>query len=534
MGLSENPYEKQENSGTVLPLPAALPVDGDIVFDTVSGISEDEQREILAGIDGAAGKNRIHAPPVSLKTEAKKRGGLFPLLVNIGALVLLAAGFPLLYSFHAQDEPEIREGTAGLGTTERKLIQEIRRETASQINAKEKEIADVMSKLTGIDTEFQNLQSSIDKMLDDKETELRQEMNSEIEAERNRLIAQNLSEAAVAEQMRIFDAQRISRLNNELASYRQQMETEKQSSQANLQRFQEEYRNSLSVLQNERTQILEAARIQEVNLRAQLEEQVGELSGRYEQSRADLGAAREELRRLSDEQERTVLVEGQLSGFYAALNNQIRNGRFQEAAATLGLMRDFLNTPSFQNVRAIQSRKELYLAAIDALGNLVEENLRLRDTLGAGAPPPEAEKEVYESAIAALETQNAALEQIKQEHEKTIAAFNSQGSDLGRRLAEYESSVSALRTRTASLEQTLAERDNVVTALRTQSAAQGQQLIERDNAVAALRSQSAAQEQSIAERDNAIGELRARISGLEQTNEELRSRIETIQRLLNQ
>ncbi|MDR3166788.1 MAG: hypothetical protein LBT93_02500 [Treponema sp.] len=69
------------------------PAETGIVFDTTSGISEEEQREILAGIEGIAGENRIVSPSRPLKEEAKKRGFLFPLLVNIFALLLLGGGF---------------------------------------------------------------------------------------------------------------------------------------------------------------------------------------------------------------------------------------------------------------------------------------------------------------------------------------------------------------------------------------------------------------------------------------------------------
>jgi hypothetical protein len=68
-----------------------------IVFDTSSGISEEEQREILAGLDTLAGRPGIENPSLSVNREAKKRGVLFPLLVNIGALLLLAAGVLGLY-----------------------------------------------------------------------------------------------------------------------------------------------------------------------------------------------------------------------------------------------------------------------------------------------------------------------------------------------------------------------------------------------------------------------------------------------------
>ena len=54
-----------------------------IAFDSSSGISLEEQQEILAGINAMAIGSRV--VPQAAVTEAKKRGAMFPLFVNIGA-----------------------------------------------------------------------------------------------------------------------------------------------------------------------------------------------------------------------------------------------------------------------------------------------------------------------------------------------------------------------------------------------------------------------------------------------------------------
>ena len=115
---------------------------GEIVFDTSSGISMEEQQEILAGINAmtsghrftgrrlggqSLGENSLVSEPFI--SDAKKKGFLFPLFVNIGALFFLVSGFVLLSLFQINNVQEIRRSGAVLGSTERKLIQEIRQET---------------------------------------------------------------------------------------------------------------------------------------------------------------------------------------------------------------------------------------------------------------------------------------------------------------------------------------------------------------------------------------------------------------------
>ncbi|MDR0496848.1 MAG: hypothetical protein LBH42_04470, partial [Treponema sp.] len=123
-----------------------------IVFDTASGISLEEQEEILAGINAMTGSRLV---PKTTVTRAKKKGFLFPLYVNIGAFALLLLGFMLLFFLHGHDEQQIRDSSSLLGNTERILIQQIRQETNRQINEKDNEINNILSKLSAVDSEYQ-------------------------------------------------------------------------------------------------------------------------------------------------------------------------------------------------------------------------------------------------------------------------------------------------------------------------------------------------------------------------------------------
>ena len=115
----------------------------EIIFDTSSGISIEEQQEILAGINAMTGSHRLtghslgeNGPgesflvPESALSGAKKKGFLFPLVVNIAALIFLVLGFVLLSFFQVNNEQEIRRSGVVLGHTERMLIREIRQETS--------------------------------------------------------------------------------------------------------------------------------------------------------------------------------------------------------------------------------------------------------------------------------------------------------------------------------------------------------------------------------------------------------------------
>ncbi|MCL1814882.1 MAG: hypothetical protein FWG27_03545 [Treponema sp.] len=168
--------------------------------------SPEERSEITARIEKASSREAVVPPSIPSKKEAQRRG-LFPLLVNAGALILLAAGLFLLFSSQQTGAAEIRKSGAVLGITERALIREIRNE----INEKD----------AAIDTMIRRI--------------------AEAGEELNRLFS-------------------LETLTNE-----QRGVVEK------LQREQEEYQETLTQLQLERAGILTYARIKEAEAREKLE-----------------------------------------------------------------------------------------------------------------------------------------------------------------------------------------------------------------------------------------------------------------------
>jgi len=112
-----------------------------IVFDAKSGISEEEQREILAKINSIAEKNRLslsesgRGKSKTPRFKAKKSGVRFPVIVIIIAFAALAGGLTLLSSMQWKTDAQVRTGSKVYNDVERALIEEIRRETLSLLEA---------------------------------------------------------------------------------------------------------------------------------------------------------------------------------------------------------------------------------------------------------------------------------------------------------------------------------------------------------------------------------------------------------------
>ena len=430
----------EQGAGVSVADNAEVAGNADIVFEKNSGISQEEQQEILAGINGITEKNRRSLSGAAQGSiAARKKGGLFPAMVNAAAILFLVGGFLLLSLLHGKEDVHVRQGAKVYNSAERALIDEIRKETSSQIEEKENEIAQIVSKMEEVDSQLQGLHSA----------------------------------------------------NRELTA-------EQRAAEESLRRMQDDYRADLSTLQDERSRILENSRAREASLSAQLEARNREFAAASRQSEAALDAAQRELAQLSREQETAANIEAQLGAYFQAVNSSIQKGQLDNAAHTLSSMRQFLNTPAFQSLRSIQTRKALYAQSIDSLETLIQELRKAVSTEGL-LTAHEQETQVQKT-LQELQAKNAQLEEENQRLNRNIASGNSRDSSQAQRLSTLESEVSRLEAQASSL--------------RTQNNDLGTQLKEKD--------------QTIAARESTISDLRTKNTDLEDKLNSLRQAVQAL------
>jgi chromosome segregation ATPase len=447
-------------------------VDPAIVFDTGSGISEAEQRGILEGIEKAVRRDRrIPAEEKPIRAEKK---ALFPLIVNIAALLILAAALAVFIVFRGEDEAELRRGGTLYNSTEQALIREIRLETARELEAKETEIGGFMAKLAGVNTELQELYS-----------------------------------------------------NN------QELTAEQRAVEADLRLLQEEYTVNISSLQDERSRILESSRAREASLKAQLDERAAELAAQAERSREALSDAQREIDRLAGDQEKGAAIEAQLSGLYARAAAAINGGNLRDAAASLTAMRDFINTPSFQGIRSIQPRRAFYFSSISTLEEMIALAERLNTAVAAaGSGAYERTLSNLEERNAALEEQVAGLNEAAaasgaglgrqvSELQSRIGALQTQGAQQERTLEEQRRAGDEQRRRNTELASQNTELDRQIAGLR-------QTVEEQQRGNAELSTRNAGLDQRLAEAARTAAERDAEISGLRAQNTEKDANIQAL------
>jgi len=397
----------------------------EVVFDSASGISIEEQKEILSKINGIAEKNRSRLsrgfeqevkPGDKIQITAEKNGALFPLAVNIAAFLLLSVcGFLMIYFFGKADV-SIREGGAVYNLTERALIEEIRRDTAEKIAFKEKEITQILSKLEDADAKLNMLYSG------------NQELTPEQLAVKEELVA-----------------------------------------------IQNSCRTGLTSLREERSQILEESRSKELKLRAQLEAKNRESAAVQRKTYDEPDSAMSELDLLSSEQEKNAAVDAYLAGGIASISNLIQGGQYDQAAQLIKRLSLFLNNSAITSVRSFQARKEFYNHAFNSMEVIIDDSLKYHSTGEWNAQLKISEMEgtiaEMEKTIDGFNSSGSGQTARITELEASVSSLRAANSSLEKNAVEKDRTIKTLESEKAGLNQTIASRDNDVKELKASNAA---------------------------------------------------------------
>ncbi|MDR3020489.1 MAG: hypothetical protein LBU66_06250 [Treponema sp.] len=404
----------------------------EIVFDAKSGISIEEQQEILLSINKIAEKNlqsfsessRDGAQKREMQTiNAKKSGSFFPFIVNIAAIIILCGGALFLVLNNSKIDSEVKTGTAVYNIAERALIDEIRKDTSEKIAAKEQEMALITSHMEEVDAQLLQLYSS------------NEELNAEQLAARQELLA-----------------------------------------------IQASYWNELEGLQEERSRILEDSRSREARLRSQLEERAREYAAAQARTAGELDSAIYELERLANEQDRIAAIDAQLAGGLASVSDLVKDGYYDEAAQTIGSLRQFVNNNTYSRSRSFQAKREIYNQAIDSMDQIVDEMCKFVSANSEGLD---------------LLRKNSELEEAITEMQKSLDGYTAGSSGQARRLGELEDTVSTLRKDITSLETNITEKDTTIVTMTQERAALTQEKDELTKTVTDLQTITTEQEQEL-------------------------------------
>jgi len=311
-----------------------------------SDLSFDEQVEIIGQINRVVAKNKIQITDDTFNFSARKRGVLIPLLINLGALVMLmTAGFYLIRYFDRQEASLVTE-SAGFLTAEAKLIAAVKQESEARLSEKDREIATIRGRLEELDAERRRLQLESETQVREREALLQADLERLLEEERGKLMNEGADEAAIQQQLSDLEARLREENRVEIADLRQQSEQELAMRDAELAGLQEQ------LLQRE----------------AELESRLREETGRLEAERSSIEA---QLALLRENRQQEALVLEQLSAAWALVESEMQAGRTDTAFSALDSLENFLATPAFADMPAFRQRLPRDRFAIASLRELV-------------------------------------------------------------------------------------------------------------------------------------------------------------------
>lgn len=298
-------------------------------------ISPEEREQVLREIETAIDESRTPETADLYMVRAEKRGWLFPLLINLAAALLIAAGVFLLTRHFELRRDSITLRRSSYLSMEGNLIQTLKQESEKKLQAKEEEVASIQEKLQAVDQERQALKLSLEADLAAKEQELRRQMEVELETEKQRLLSLGTSNTGIADQLRALERRQELSIDREIEQYRRQLEAQLREKEEELLQSQALARQALDQANRDRELLLAELRQQESE-RSELEKRLTELSARMRDTvssdataalEAELAAKTEEVEELQS-QLRAVVQDGvllnQLQNRVASLSAQLR------------------------------------------------------------------------------------------------------------------------------------------------------------------------------------------------------------------
>jgi len=412
-------------------------------------VSEDERQQILGQIDRAIQSERKPLDQELADVRPRKRGGLFPVVVNAAAVLLVVAGAFLLWELFEVRSEGITLSSAGFVSAEGSLLEALRQESEGLIRDKEQQIAAIEQRLQAMDRQTLELKAQLQSDLRAREQELRRRIEAELAVERDRLRAAGSSDSAIDRELRELLTRRERALAAELDQYRGDLDLAIQEKERELAVSRQELQAALSAATSERIRLAAEMTQREAELRAQFDRE-------RESLRQEASVAERRLVTLQEAQRQERLLQDQLEGYYRESLDRLRSGDPAGAGEALGALTRLLDSPAVVRVPALLDRRALDRALVGAL----EELIALRaaaDEIGRPAIPgpgeaPAAAPEEQAAARQRPSADGASSQERIGELELRLARLSADlavASNEKARLERWKTSVDGLSSRYA-------------------------------------------------------------------------------------
>jgi hypothetical protein len=313
------------------------------------GFTEEERLEITRQIDDAAKRSSIGSVG---PFNPEKKGVLFPLVVNILAVLAIGAGVYLSNYYFNQRVEELNTVKNELQSAEGKILEEVKKESEKKLQAKEKEISKIREDLKQIEQERQNLQLNMQQQIAMKEEELQRDLAEALARERARLESEGITQEEMKNRLGSFRAEQQQQYQSALAEYRQESLRQLEAKEKELAEAKATAEQILSEASRERQQLLQDAQQREEELRRQFQQETERLS-------RESSTAQQELTRLEEIRKNEQLYRNQIDSLYLEIGSAIQAGDSAAARRKIEELRNLIQSPAITQLSSFAHRREV-------------------------------------------------------------------------------------------------------------------------------------------------------------------------------
>ena len=323
-----------------------------------------KEAEVMAEMDSILESSRLVITEQTLSFVARSSGVLFPALLNLGALLLvLALGTFFLLRLN-QDEISLVNRRVRTGSAEGLIIEALQEASEAELSRKESQIVSIQGMLKEAEATRAALIEDLEKERSQQQETLRLGLQQELEAERQRLLAQGFSEAVISSRTSDLEKQKQGEYEARLLAMNADFDRQLERRSAEYLELVENHRRSLAQAQEEQDSMKRLLEQQQARS-AQASQQALETMG------ADRSAALIKLEDLGRQQENAKLIEGRIQSLYALLNTRLKQNDYQGALAELDRLEEFLGSVAARQVASVVARLDTEQFLVDSLRRLI-------------------------------------------------------------------------------------------------------------------------------------------------------------------
>jgi hypothetical protein len=338
-------------------------------------ISARERQEILVRIDELVAGARKPAGVADRAVRAARSGALFPLLVNLGAVALIAAGAYVLPRLFDASERTIVARTAEKPVGEARIVSAVVQEGEAKLAEKDREIVGIQSRIDDLGRELVNMRTGRDAEIARREQALRAALDAELAVERQRLEKTGIAAAALEKQLAVLDQRRTADLARQLDAYRSEKDAEIAAKEKEIDARFAGYQRDLA-----------AAR----GARALLEADLASAQASGASAVSEQQRLARELAAVTEQSRREELAVSQLTTAWQSVGEATKAGLWDTAVQGLDAIEALLAQDAVVSLPTIRRRAAVDGILVDSMRRLVAAERGDRAAGGAAAALQEA------------------------------------------------------------------------------------------------------------------------------------------------